>query len=82
MLVKIPQPIDLLCDNNMTVHIVLNSVFHEKMKYIGADFHYIRLQYQAKLLNLLHVSSHNNSLTYLPRLLEVANFAFFCMKLT
>jgi len=49
--VFLKDPTPLHCDNKSAIHIARNSVFHERIKYIETDYHFIRHHLQLGTLN-------------------------------
>ncbi len=51
------EPTPLMCDNSSAIMMVHNPVFHNRTKHIDIKYHYVRQQYKAKNVELLHIPS-------------------------
>lgn len=53
--VEIEKAIPLYCDNQSTIYICFNLVFHERTKHIEIDYHTVREKYLKGIIKPLHI---------------------------
>ena len=76
-----PLPVPLWCDNLTTLHIMQNSVFHERMKHLDIDCHIVRERFKSGLLLPQNVSSASQPADVIPKSLSCLLFHRLLCKL-
>nr|GEX52696.1 hypothetical protein [Tanacetum cinerariifolium] len=68
--------IKIYIDNESTICIVKNPVFHSKTKYIEIRHHFIRDAYEKKLIQVLKIYTDDNVADLLTKAFDVSKFKF------
>ena len=68
------QPMKIVCDSQVTLHIPKNLIFHELKKHIELDCHFIREKVVASLLTLMHLTSQHQLADIFTKALEKRQF--------
>lgn len=63
----------LKCDNQATIYISKNLVFHEHIKHIKLDCHFVREKLQSGLISLLHLPTKKRLVNALSKPLHCSN---------
>ena len=75
------EQMTLVCDNQETLHISFNPVFHERTKHIEVDCHFIREKIASGCMTISFVNSSDQLANILLSLSEVRGFSIFVTNL-
>ncbi|GJZ15441.1 hypothetical protein Tco_0551118 [Tanacetum coccineum] len=69
--------IKIYIDNESTIYIVKNLVFHSKTKHIAIRHHFIRDAYEKKLIHVVKIQGDNNVADLLTNAFDVSSYLGF-----
>ena len=69
------------CDNQATIFIAGNSTFHERMKHMKSDCHYIRDKVMSGVISTPHVASSHQLANVFTKILAWISYDATCTKL-
>jgi hypothetical protein len=75
------EPTIIHCDNQRCIKLSDNPLFHDKSKHIEMRYHYVRDMVQKNILSVQYVSTAEQTVDILTKLLSLTKFVYFRDKL-
>ncbi|GAA0167003.1 hypothetical protein LIER_22032 [Lithospermum erythrorhizon] len=76
------RPMSLLCDSQSALYLAQNPVFHERMKHIEVDYHFLRDAILDSTICMSHVSTSEQLADIFTKALGKRQFEFLLRKLS
>lgn len=74
-------PVSVFCDNESTIKLALNPVFHERTKHFEIDLHFIREKISNGVIRLVKICSSEQTADILTKSLNVKQHDFLTKKM-
>ncbi|GKB47732.1 putative ribonuclease H-like domain-containing protein [Tanacetum coccineum] len=68
-------------DNESTIYVVKNPVYHSRTKHIEIQHHFIRECYEKRLIDVLKIHTHSNVVDLLTKGFDVTRFNFLVVNI-
>ncbi|XP_071700603.1 uncharacterized mitochondrial protein AtMg00810-like [Rutidosis leptorrhynchoides] len=79
--IKVPLPVQIICDNSSVIQISANPVFHEKTKHFDIDLHYLREKICTRIVKVSKISSFENLSDILTKGLTIKHHNYLVERL-